>query len=422
MHSSSFGPRGGATHHPRARRPARARAGERPRHARRVLREPRPRGDYRVAQRAAGRNPARAREPAVWQRRHRRHRERGLGPDPARARAPRRAGRVEARGASANRERTGAFALERWRGRRGLAPRRRSIAARATTAIPGKAWRDGYEPPHEHEHEVHEGGVTITTTSPSGRLPGSDVHSRGAGAGATWFGSRGFAACGDERLAQRLRHSLARGRAHRDAPGALRVGGQSWSDPLPGFDRDCALRIGHNNYRHDEVESSGEVGTTFRQRGDRGPPRAAARRSPARGTLGVQAPGRRSSPRSARRRSSPARVRGPSRFSWSRRRTLGAGPGCGPCACEREAASPMATLAERDVHARHPSGRRWCGSWRATIGVRRKRARRRSARPRSRSCIRTARTTPRAPFDIGDPRLRKEVSRNVDREPAQGGG
>lgn len=104
--------------------------------------------------------------------------------------------------------------------------------------------------------------------SPSGRVPNSFVESRGAGLGASLVGDRGYLGASVQMLSsfygvpagEQARIDLDQTRF--DVAGELR-------DPLPGFSK-VKLRFGRNQYRHDEVEQTGDVATLFRNNAHEG--------------------------------------------------------------------------------------------------------------------------------------------------------
>src|SRR5258706_6260219 len=163
-----------------------------------------------------------------------------------RQRAEKLGGDVEARFSSGNREKTGAFDLG---GGTGDIAWHLDAFKRKTEdyKIPGHAVRDDDE-------------------SASGRLPDTSVDAKGAGAGASWVGSRGYLGAGVQGVENSYGVPTGEGshihlkRTKYEAAGEL-------SDPLPGFSR-LRFRFGHNDYQHEEVESTGAVATTFMNKGD----------------------------------------------------------------------------------------------------------------------------------------------------------
>lgn len=192
-------------------------------------------------------------------------------------------GSAEARGASGNRERTAAFALNGAAG--DIAWHLDGFRRKAGDyRIPGKAWRDGYEPPQEQEHEdEHE--PEEPQESPSGKLPNSDLYARGAGAGVSWVGNRGYLGVGATGLRNDYGIPSPEGARITMRQSRVESSGEL-ADPLPGFDR-LRFRVGHNAYRHDEIEASGEIGSRFTNAATEG--RLELRHGGfLRGTLGVQ--------------------------------------------------------------------------------------------------------------------------------------
>ena len=101
-----------------------------------------------------------------------------------------------------------------------------------------------------------------------GVVANSFVDSRGAGLGASLIGDRGYLGASVQVLSsfygipagEQARIDLDQTRF--DLAGELR-------DPLPGFSK-AKLRFGRNQYRHDEVEQTGDVATQFRNNAHEG--------------------------------------------------------------------------------------------------------------------------------------------------------
>ena len=138
---------------------------------------------------------------------------------------------------------------------------------------------DGDEDEHEDEAPAH------------GRLPGSDYTVRGAAAGLSFVGERGFAGISFSRMDSDYglpgghehgheeaedEHEAAEDEHHEDEAEHGEEGGNAWLDmkqqrvsvefgldaPFGNFDS-LSARIGYNDYEHAEIEPNGEVGTTF---------------------------------------------------------------------------------------------------------------------------------------------------------------
>ena len=101
-----------------------------------------------------------------------------------------------------------------------------------------------------------------------GIIRNSFIDSTGANLGASFIGDRGYVGIGIQQLSsfygvpagEQARIDLEQTRY--DLAGELR-------DPFPGFAK-ARLRLGRNQYRHDEVEQTGEVATTFRNKAREG--------------------------------------------------------------------------------------------------------------------------------------------------------
>ncbi|HEY1077122.1 MAG TPA: TonB-dependent receptor [Fontimonas sp.] len=140
--------------------------------------------------------------------------------------------------------------------------------------IPGYATRAGLEDGHDHEHEhEHEEEETY------GVLDNSSLSSDSYGASAAWVGEAGMLGAAVSRFETNYgipghEHEeegegeapVDEGHSHDgvridleqtrvDLRGVL-------NDPLPGFDR-LEARAGINDYQHQEIEPSGDLGTLF---------------------------------------------------------------------------------------------------------------------------------------------------------------
>jgi iron complex outermembrane receptor protein len=101
--------------------------------------------------------------------------------------------------------------------------------------------------------------------SPRGRVPNSDTDSDGFSLGGSWVGDRGYLGASYQKL--NSNYGIPTPEAptidlhqHRvDVAGELR-------DPLPGFTR-LRARVRHSDYQHSEIESTGEVATVFKNNG-----------------------------------------------------------------------------------------------------------------------------------------------------------
>lgn len=150
-------------------------------------------------------------------------------------------GTAELRAGSANRERSGAAELTAGTGPFAFHVEGFSRDTR-DYRIPGRAVKDDEE-------------------SPSGRLPGTFIDSRGGGAGASWVGASGYAGLAVSRLESD--YGIPSGEGTSITLRQTRWQGASEiENPLPGITR-AKLRLGWNDYEHRELESTGEVGTTF---------------------------------------------------------------------------------------------------------------------------------------------------------------
>ena len=132
----------------------------------------------------------------------------------------------------------------------------------------GFAWHVDAFNRHANDYRIKGRQDPNDPASPSGRVPNSFAESRGAGAGASLIGDRGYLGASVQMLSsfygipagEQARIDLDQTRY--DIAGELR-------DPLPGLSK-VKLRFGRNQYRHDEIEQSGDVSTRFRNNAHEG--------------------------------------------------------------------------------------------------------------------------------------------------------
>ncbi len=293
-----------------------------------------------------------------------------------RRRPERAGGDVEARLGSANRERSGAFNLE---GGGDVAWHLDAFKRRT----------DDYD-------------------TPLGRLENSDVDMRGAAAGASWVGNRGFIGAGAQRLENEYGVPSGEGVRIRMKQERIEAAGEA-SDPMPGFTR-LKFRVGRNDYRHEEVEPGGAVGTVFSSKG--GESRLELRHGGAlSGTVGAQWQDQELSalgeeailPKTRSRAGALFIVEEKEHGAW----TLDAG-----LRVERETRRPDGELPRRAFTLVTPAlGAviKLDGDHRLALGVTQA-----QRAPSVEELYTFGAHHATATFDIGDAALRKEVSRNVD--------
>ena len=314
------------------------------------------------------------------------------------------AGEVELRGATANRERTGSFTLDGGAG--DIAWHLDAFKRRTRDyKIPGAALRAGLEDRDHHEGEEEE---EHEAHAPSGRLPNSDVDMRGMGAGASWFGRGGYVGAGAQKLENdygvptgegvRIRMEQERGELATE-----------WANPLPGFSR-LRARAARNRYEHREIEAGGEIGTTFRNRATEA--RVELQHLlPWRGTIGAQLQRQDLSALGEEAILPPTRSESDAVFAVAEKAfgdlTFDAG-----IRFEREKRRPDADLPSRDFQLTTPA----VGIvWRVSPDLRFSIAATQAQRaPSAEELYSFGAHHATATFDIGDPNLAKEVSRNVD--------
>jgi len=154
-------------------------------------------------------------------------------------------GTAEARGASGTHERAGSYELDG--GKENF------------------AWHlDGYKR-KTRDYRIRGAQINDDPASPRGRVPNSATDSDGFSLGGSWVGERGYLGASFQQLNSAYgiptpEASTIDMRQQRiDVAGEMR-------DPLPGFTR-LRARVRHSDYQHQEIESTGEVATTFKNNG-----------------------------------------------------------------------------------------------------------------------------------------------------------
>ncbi len=154
-------------------------------------------------------------------------------------------GAVELRGGSANRLREGAFDV--------TAPMGPAFAIHA----------DGFKR-GARDYEIPGAARRDDPESPTDKLPNSFIDSKGGTVGGSWVGARGFLGAAFGTL--RSDYGIPSGEGTRVAlEQDKKELGAELANPLPGFSK-MKLRAGFNDYEHREIEASGEVATTFRNK------------------------------------------------------------------------------------------------------------------------------------------------------------
>lgn len=288
-------------------------------------------------------------------------------------------GALELRGASANDERTGAFRLDGG-----------SDTAMLHVEAFSRRTRD-YE-------------------TPLGRLAGSDVDARGGGAGASWVGERGYVGAGVSGL--RNDYGVASGEGTRIALEQLRFeSAGEVRDPAAGFTR-ARYRLGYNDYQHREVEAAGEVATTFTSKAWEG--RVELQHAPLagwKGTLGVQGQDRELSALGEEAILPFTKARALAAFAVEERELGFAKLDLG-VRLEREERKPDLGLPGRTFSLTTPAvGLVFELPGGLRLGIAATQAQR---APSVEELYSNGAHHATATFDVGDPSLRTEVSRNLD--------
>ena len=243
---------------------------------------------------------------------------------------------------------------------------------------------------------------------PGGRLENSDLDSRGGGAGASWVGARGHAGLGAQQLESDYGIPTGEGVRIRMRQKRYESAAQA-VDPLPGFSR-VRFRVAHNDYRHREIEEGGEVGTTFENRATEG--RFDLRREGfITATAGVQGQHQELSALGEEAILPPTRSRAWAGFLVAER-DFGAATVDAGVRFERESRRPDAPLPARRFSLVTPAFGvvfRLPGDHRLALA-----ATQAQRAPSVEELYSNGAHHATATFDIGDPFLRKEVSRNID--------
>ena len=154
-------------------------------------------------------------------------------------------GNVELRTATGTRENTGSFSLDGGKS--------------------GFAWHlDGYKR-KTGDYSIPGAQNRTDPASARGRLPNSATDADGFSLGGSWVGDRGYLGASFQQLSSlygiptpdAARIDMRQRRI--DVAGELR-------DPMPGFTR-LRVKLRDSRYQHAEIESTGDIGTVFRNNG-----------------------------------------------------------------------------------------------------------------------------------------------------------
>ena len=237
---------------------------------------------------------------------------------------------------------------------------------------------------------------------PGGRLPNSDVDMRGAAAGASLVGSRGHAGAGLQR--SESDYGVPTGEGVR-----IRMR-QDRFEASAELDQRWKLRANHSDYRHDEIEPDGGVGTTFTNRTSEA--RGEWRYSGAfNATVGAQFQDRDLAAIGEEAILPRTRSRAGALFAVADRE-IGAWTFDAGVRGERETRRPEGDLPRRDFDLFTPAvGAVWRFAPRYRLAIAATQAQR---APSPEELYSNGAHHATATFDVGDPNLRREISRNVD--------
>ena len=172
-------------------------------------------------------------------------------------------GNVELRTNSALKERTGAF--------------------NANGSVQQFSWHvDGFKR-RTKDYTIPGRSNLADPLSAEGVLPNSAIDSGGLAVGGSYIGERGFLGASVSRLQSDYGVPGAEGATIALKQTRTDIAGEL-DDPYPGFKK-LKARVGYNQYRHNEIESSGDIATTFKNKGLEG--RMELSHLPIRGWQGV---------------------------------------------------------------------------------------------------------------------------------------
>jgi iron complex outermembrane receptor protein len=246
--------------------------------------------------------------------------------------------------------------------------------------------------------------------SPSGKLPGSFIDAKGAGAGASWVRGADYFGAGVSGMRNNYGIPSGEGTHIEMKQTRFELGGEL-NRPASGIER-IKTRFAHNDYEHAEIEPNGEVATTFKNKGGEG--RVELQHAPVaglKGALGLQLQARDFSalgeeaivPKTKSRASGVFLVEQTEIGSW----VLSGG-----ARLEREKHRPEGDLPNRSFNlGTFSAGVVWKFATAHNFSVNFSQAQR---APSIEELYSNGPHAATATFDIGDAALKKEASRNVD--------
>lgn len=115
------------------------------------------------------------------------------------------------------------------------------------------------------DYDIPGHAIRNNLNSSEGVLPNSAIDSGGAALGGSYIYERGFLGASISRLESN--YGVPNGEGSKIDLGQTRIDiAGELDDPFSGFKK-MKLRLGHNNYRHSEIESTGDIGTIFKNNG-----------------------------------------------------------------------------------------------------------------------------------------------------------
>lgn len=246
--------------------------------------------------------------------------------------------------------------------------------------------------------------------SPSGKVPDSYVDANGASAGASWIGTRGYIGAGVSGL--RNNYGIPSGEGtHIDLKQTrYDIAGETVR-PFDGVER-IKFRLAQSDYEHSEIEPTGDVATTFKNKGSES--RVELQHSAfagIQGAIGVQFQDRDFSALGEEAIIPKTRSRSSGIFAVEQK-AIGDWIASGGARVEKETRRPKGDLPNRDFTlSTFASGVVWKFAPHYNVSVNLTQAQR---APSIEELYSQGAHGATATFDLGNAQLKKEISRNVD--------
>ena len=244
---------------------------------------------------------------------------------------------------------------------------------------------------------------------PGGRLANSAVDGRGGGIGGSFVGRGGYLGAGVSRTESVYGVPSGEGTRIDLRQNRFETAGEL-ADALPGVEQ-LRFRAGHSDYRHREIESSGDIATVFTNRASEGRVEMRHREfAGIKGTIGAQLHQQDLAALGEEAIIPPTRAKGAGLFIVEQLET-GAWTFDAGVRAERERREPSTASARSFSLVTPAVGVVWKFAPALRLSVSATQAQR---APSIEELYSNGPHAATATFDIGEPNLRKEVSRNVD--------